>query len=72
MKLIRSDKNANWIIVDSVSDDDAAVLKACGFEYVDGVDENGFHGEDGVDHPYEIWWYSLHGSMNTLREIGDK
>ena len=69
MKLIKTDGNANWIIVDEVSDDEAAVLRACGFEYVDDVDANGFHGEDNVDYPYEIWWYMMHGSMRTLREI---
>ena len=55
MKLINKDENACWIIVDEVSDDDADILKACGFTYRYDVDENGYNGEDGGNYPYEIW-----------------
>ena len=55
MKLINSDKENRWIIVDLVSDYDAEILTACGFKYAYVVDENGHNGEDGKDYPYEIW-----------------
>ena len=55
MKLINKDKNACWIIVDEVSDDDALILRACGFDYTYDVDENGYNGEDSSNYPYEIW-----------------
>ena len=61
MKLINKDESARWIIVDEVSDDDAAILKACGFTYTYDVDENGYNGEDSGDYPYEIW-----SNMNKL------
>ena len=61
MKLINKDENSRWIIVDEVSDDDATILKACGFTYSYDVDENGCNDEDGGDYPYEIW-----NNMNKL------
>ena len=56
MKLIKKDDEARWVIVDEVSDNDAAVLRACGFEYIYDVDENGCNKEDGGNYPYEIWY----------------
>lgn len=56
MKLINSDNENRWVIVDEVSDDDAKVLQACGFRYIYDVDENGYNGEDEKEYPYEIWY----------------
>ena len=55
MKLINSDKDDRWMIVDEVSSDDAIILQACGFRYVYDVDENGYNGEDGGKYTYELW-----------------
>lgn len=62
MKLISKSDDFRWIIVDEVSDDDAAVLEACGYDYTYDVDENGYNGEDDGDYPYEIW-------SNVIRDV---
>ena len=56
MKLIKSDPANIWIIVNCVTDDDAEVLSACGFQYGYSVDENGYNGEDDGFYPHEIWY----------------
>lgn len=56
MQLIKGDDHSRWVIVSEVSDYDAAMLRACGFDYIYDVDENGYNGEDNRNYPYEIWW----------------
>lgn len=56
MKLINASNSNNWVIVDEVSDGDAAVLRAVGFEFVYDVDEAGMNYEDDGIYPYEMWW----------------
>lgn len=67
MKLIKKDANVRWIIVDEVTDDDAFVLRTCGFDYIYNVDENGCTQDCNVIYPYEMWW----SICDTTRRITD-